>query len=121
VLGSFGRLAIAMVRRLAPHLATGAVGSEVRMAVYRSRCRVPVRRPRYQAFQVPERSGGTVIVTPRFVADAARAGVVVQVWTVDAAADMRRLIDWGVMGLITDRPDIAVGVVHDLVTRELRS
>jgi glycerophosphoryl diester phosphodiesterase len=26
-------------------------------------------------------------------------------WTVDESADMRRLIDWGVDGIITDYPD----------------
>jgi glycerophosphoryl diester phosphodiesterase len=112
-LGSFSRRAIAAVRRLAPHLATGAMRSEVRMALYRSRCRLPPRRACYQAFQIPERSGGTTIVSPRFVADATRADVVVQVWTVDDPSDMRRLIAWGVLGIITDRPDVGVAVVRD--------
>jgi glycerophosphoryl diester phosphodiesterase len=87
--------------------------SEVRMALYRSRCRLPPRRACYQAFQIPERSGGTTIVSPRFVADATRADVVVQVWTVDDPSDMRRLIAWGVLGIITDRPDVGVAVVRD--------
>jgi glycerophosphoryl diester phosphodiesterase len=39
---------------------------------------------------------------------AARAlGVPVLPWTVNAPGDMQRLIDWGVDGLITDRPDLA--------------
>jgi len=53
-------------------------------------------------------------VSPRFVADAHRAGLFVQVWTVDTAADARRLLGWGVDALITDRPDIIVPVVHSL-------
>jgi len=35
----------------------------------------------------------------------------VQVWTVDAEADARRLLEWGVDALISDRPDILVPVV----------
>ena len=31
-----------------------------------------------------------------------------QVWVVDERADIKRLLDWGVDGIISDRPDIAV-------------
>ena len=36
------------------------------------------------------------------------AGLLVIPWTVNDEADMRRLIEWGVDGLITDRPDLAL-------------
>jgi glycerophosphoryl diester phosphodiesterase len=32
------------------------------------------------------------------------------VWTVDDAAAVRRLFDWGADGVITDRPDLVVPV-----------
>ncbi len=52
------------------------------------------------------------------VAEARALGLAVVPWTVNDAAQMRRLIDWGVDGLITDRPD----VLHDvLVERGLRA
>jgi glycerophosphoryl diester phosphodiesterase len=35
------------------------------------------------------------------------------VWTVNDAEDMRRLIGWGVDAIITDRPDVAVGIVRE--------
>jgi glycerophosphoryl diester phosphodiesterase len=71
-----------------------------------------VRHPPYEAFQVPETAGTTRVVSPRFVRDAHDAGIAVQVWTVNEAADMRRLLGWGVDGLISDRPDVAVEVVR---------
>jgi glycerophosphoryl diester phosphodiesterase len=42
----------------------------------------------------------------------------VQVWTVDEEADMRRLLAWGVDGLITNRPDLAVQVRDEWLARE---
>ena len=76
----------------------------------------PGRVP-YRAFQVPETSGTTRVVSPRFVRLAHKAGLVVQVWTVDEEADMRRLLEWGVDGLISNRPDCAVRVRNEFLAR----
>lgn len=62
-------------------------------------------RPPGGFFQVPEYHDGTQVVTKRFVRAAGRLGVDVHVWTVNDAADMRRMIDLGVHGIITDYPD----------------
>ena len=57
----------------------------------------------------------TRVVSPRFVEGAHRAGLGVQVWTVDTEADARRLMTWGVDALITDRPDLIVPLVRGAV------
>jgi glycerophosphoryl diester phosphodiesterase len=44
-------------------------------------------------------------LNPDLVKQAKALGLKVLPWTVNEADDMRRLIDWGVDGLITDRPD----------------
>lgn len=110
-LGSFSRRALRHVRAIAPEIATSAARPEVRWALYRSKWGWPVRRASYLAYQVPETSGGTRVVSPRFVDDAHELGVPVQVWTVDAPADAERLLAWGVDALITDRPDLIVPLV----------
>jgi glycerophosphoryl diester phosphodiesterase len=112
-IGSFHRRALAAAREYEPAIPTGAATEETRWALYRSRLRLPLGRRGYRLFLVPETSGLTRIVSPRFVRAAHAADLPVQVWTVDDAADMRRLIEWGVDALITDRPDVAVGVVRD--------
>lgn len=111
-LGSFGTRVLRAARAYEPRIPTGASREETRLALYRSWLRWPVRRPRYREFQVPEMSGATRVVSPRFVRYAHEAGVVVRVWTVDDVADMRRLLSWRVDALISDRPDLAVEVVR---------
>lgn len=63
------------------------------------------------ALQVPERQSRVRVVTPRLIETAHRFGVEVHVWTVNDEADMARLIDLGVDGLVTDRADVALSVV----------
>lgn len=60
--------------------------------------------PRVDAAMVPERRRGIRIVTPRFVRRAHADGLGVFIWTVNEAADMRRLFDWGVDGILSDYP-----------------
>jgi glycerophosphoryl diester phosphodiesterase len=76
-------------------------------------------RPPVDAFQVPEVHGPLRVVSPRFVHEAHARNVAVHVWTVDEEADMRRLLGWGVDGIVTDRPDVLARVLHELHGRPL--
>jgi len=67
---------------------------------------VPLRRWPEGCAQVPVKGGGVTIVTRRFVETAERHGLQVHVWTIDDEAEMRRLVDIGVHGLMTDRPAV---------------
>lgn len=60
----------------------------------------------YGALQVPERHQGIPVVTPTAVAAAHRAGCEVHVWTIDEVTDMRRLLESGVDGIVTNRVDL---------------
>jgi glycerophosphoryl diester phosphodiesterase len=44
------------------------------------------------------------------IEEAHRSGLLVLAWTVNRPQDMHRLAEWGVDGLISDRPDLALGL-----------
>lgn len=53
------------------------------------------------------------VVTDRFVRNAHRRDVPVHVWTIDEPDEMHRLLDLGVDGIMTDRPEILRDVLID--------
>jgi glycerophosphoryl diester phosphodiesterase len=65
------------------------------------------------AVQIPESYSGVRIVTRRTVSQLHSAKVEVHVWTVNDASDMHRLLDLGVDGIVTDRADMALGVLAE--------
>ena len=108
LIGSFHGRRIRAFRRAVPDVATSAGPIEVARALVSQRPGGGA-----DAFQVPERLGPIPIVTSRFI-DAARiADKQIHVWTVNDPVDMRRLLDLGVDGIITDRPDLLNEVVRE--------
>lgn len=69
-------------------------------------------RPAIDALQIPERYRGLRLPTPRLVRDAHALNLPVHVWTVDEPEAMHRLLDAGVDGIVTDRPDRLARVLH---------
>jgi len=73
--------------------------------------------PPVDVFQVPERAGRLLVCSPRFVRALHAHGVAVQVWTVNDAADMERLLRAGVDGIQSDYPDRLAHVMSRLFDR----
>ncbi|WP_308258719.1 glycerophosphodiester phosphodiesterase family protein [Saccharothrix obliqua] len=106
-LASFSDARLARLRRLlGPGLMT-SVGPRSAAALWAAG-RVPALRAPVagRIAQVPVTRGRLTVVDGRFVRAAHRRGMEVHVWTVDAAREMGRLLDLGVDGLVTDRPDV---------------
>lgn len=107
--GSFYQGSIDTIRAEYPDLITSASQSEARWTLHRSWVRWPwIGHQPYVAFQVPEHAGRMRVVSRAFVRQVHKQGHVLQVWVVNERDDIRRLLDWGVDGIISDRPDIAV-------------
>jgi glycerophosphoryl diester phosphodiesterase len=65
------------------------------------------------ALQLPRRSRGLRVVDRRLIETAHRRGVQVHVWTINVPDEMNELLDMGVDGLVTDRPDLLKQVLID--------
>lgn len=115
---SFSERRLRAVRRaLGPSLATAAgqvgVGGLVLSPAFVSRW-LATQAPVLQVPEVVLMGGRSVrVVSPRLVRLAHRLGKHVHVWTVDDRADMERLLDWGVDGIVSDRIDVLRDVLAD--------
>jgi len=114
----FGKLSTQAVRAALPDVATSASHPEVRIDLYASWFGWAYPFVSYGGFQLPERAGNLTVVSPRFIRLAHKRGLQVQVWTVDVATDMDRLLEWGVDALITNRPDLAVSRRNAFLSRD---
>ena|SRR5688572_19414004 len=108
ILASFCHAVVAHVRRVAPHIPTSGSRPEVQSALLRSSLWLKPRLTGYQLLQVPFRFRGRRVLTRACVRAARRAGIPVHSWIVDLPEVLQTIIDWGVTGLISDRPDLAV-------------
>jgi glycerophosphoryl diester phosphodiesterase len=108
--GAVGRVCIGAfsgrrLRRLRDTLGPGLCTSMGPLDVTRLRLSslgLPPGRFAAACAQVPLRHRGLPVVDRRFVAAAHRLGLKVHVWTVNEAAEMQRLLDLGVDGIMTD-------------------
>lgn len=104
--GSFSGRRTARLRRL---LGPGLCWSPAHAGVARlwlSGWGLPLGAGPAPVLQVPVRFRGIPVVTPRLMRAAHARGVQVQVWTVDDADEMERLMDMGVDGIMSDRPGL---------------
>ncbi len=112
IVASFKDSAMQAFRQACPEVLTSMTEREIRPLVMLNLVGLGGWfRPAGASLQVPVRAAGFEVVTPRFVALAARKHLSVQPWTINDPAEMRRLLKMGVNGINTDRPDVLLRVL----------
>ncbi|MCL3819219.1 glycerophosphodiester phosphodiesterase family protein [Aeromicrobium wangtongii] len=111
LLASFSHRRLRRARRLLPGVATSASAPEVALVKLVPTPLLRLLRLAPVCLQVPLRRGPVTVVTDGFIRKAHALGLQVHVWTVDDPAEMRRLLDLGVDGIITDRTDLLKDVL----------
>lgn len=112
-LASFSHARLTRIRRRLPDVATSASTREVIAVKF-----VPAAvlrmlgMPRAVCLQVPARRKGIPVVTARFIRRAHALRLQVHVWTVNDVAEITRLLDMGVDGIISDRTDVLKEVLN---------
>lgn len=91
-----------------PDVASSAASTEFLRIFATSRLGITPPLPRIQALQIPARALGLDTVTPALIDRYHRAGLEVHVWTINDPREMRRLLDLGVDGIVTDRADLGL-------------
>ncbi len=106
IVGAFNQKTLDEFRKACPEVATSATQSEVtRFFGLNTVLLSGLAGSPALALQIPEEAKGLTILTPRRIAAAKARNIDIHVWTVNDPDDMRRLIDMGVDGIITDYPD----------------
>ena len=115
VIASFHDDAMAMFRNSCPEVATSASRGEVTKFVLLGKIFLSgFVVPHYQSIQPPydpKESYNIPIMTRRFIREAHAKNIRVEPWTVNDPDLMKQYIEWGVDGIMTDRPDLLVEIL----------
>lgn len=118
MIASFHDEAMQSFRETCPEVATSASRTEVRNFVLLGKIFLSgFLAPHYQSIQPPfdpKESMNIPIMTERFIREAHAKNIKVEPWTVDDPELMKQYIEWGVDGIITDRPDLMIEVLMEM-------
>jgi glycerophosphoryl diester phosphodiesterase len=107
-LASFHHDVLVKVRKMCPDISTSASPQEVAYFLAMSSMPFGHRKYAFDTLQVPVRQYGINVVTPRFIKKAKLLKIPVHVWTIDVIEEMKRFVNMGVSGIVTNRPREAV-------------
>lgn len=107
MLTAFSDDTIAAIQQELPEVATNYGENATRCVVFQHLLQAGWGScPAADVLTVPPESSGLTVITAELVASAHARGVPVLAWTIDDRDEMTRLLDLGVDGIMTDRPDV---------------
>lgn len=113
VVASFYDDKIKEFRTTCPEVATSSAKNETTIFVLLSKVFLTgFYSPQFYSLQVPQESSGITVMTPSFVNLAHERNLAVEPWTINDEETMRKFIEWGVDGIMTDRPDIMIEIIR---------
>lgn len=110
-IGSFSDARIARMRAAFGEAVCTSMGPREVGRFWLAKRRIPVGRFRANCIQIPVKQGPITLVDAASVRTAHRLGLKMHVWTIDDEAEMRRLVQLGVDGIMTDRPSLLRSVL----------
>ncbi len=115
IVASFHNDILGYFRSIAPDVATATTPNETRNFYLLSLLRLwRFHRPLGNAYQIPTRSGRFQLDSSKYINHAHRMNQQIHYWTIDDPEEMRRLLELGADGIITDRPDLAAEVFKEM-------
>ena len=112
---SFHHQNLVNLRKRLPGLLTSFSPREIKSILIQKIFGILFFRRKFKArvLQVPEYSGRIQVVSELLLKQVHKAGLKVQVWTVNRSEDMVRLLKMGVDGIFTDDPALLLKVIED--------
>jgi glycerophosphoryl diester phosphodiesterase len=112
LVASFHDERMAEFRAECPEVATSSARQETTIFVLLSKVWLGgLFSPEFHSLQVPKESSGITVMTPGFVQAAHARNLKVEPWTINDPQQMKLYLEWGVDGMITDRPDLLLEIL----------
>jgi glycerophosphoryl diester phosphodiesterase len=112
LVASFHDERMAEFRAECPEVATSSARQETTIFVLLTKVWLGgLFSPEFHSLQVPKESSGITVMTPGFVRAAHARNLMVEPWTINDPEQMQLYLDWGVDGMITDRPDLLLEIL----------
>ena len=109
-IGSFSDRRLLQVRHALPGVCTSMATWETARARFAT-VGLPMGKFQAACAQVPVKWNGIRVIDRRFIQGMKNRGIETHVWTVNEEAEMHRLLDLGVRGIMTDRPALLKAVL----------